>query len=79
MTAVVPYSEALEAELEALGPEVRRHLRARRHYERRFAVLTSKTWEADKALTALVARYGRAQWAQGRWHVFRPQLRLPGM
>jgi hypothetical protein len=80
VTTIVPDSDRLRAELEALPEEKKRAIRAKRHpyLARRMLILRSVTVEGAAVVAELVGRHGECWWDAGRWRVARVQLRLPG-
>jgi hypothetical protein len=79
MTAVVPDSKGLRAELRALPPAAKQEIRAKRHpwIARPMLILRASSSEGDRLLRDLVDRFGECWWERGRWRVRRVQLRFP--
>ncbi len=81
MTAIVPDSERLRGDLRSLPPSVKTQIRAKRHpwlLRPRMLILRSSSAAGERAVNALVERFGECWWERGRWRVRRAQLRLPG-
>ncbi len=79
MTTVVVGSRALQDALRALPEDIKRALRVKQHPHGKWWVIVSRSYPADRAALDLAERFGEARWLDGRWHVRRPQLRLPGL
>lgn len=80
MATIVPDSERLRRELEALPAAKKRSIRAKRHpwLLRRMVILRAVTVDGAALVDELAERHGRCWWHAGAWRVERPQLRLPG-